>query len=228
MSETAPIRVLVVDDHAILREGICSLLERQEDMRVVGEAANGQEALARVAETAPDIVLMDMAMPVMDGLEATRRLSVSYPQVRVLVLTQHDNREYVTPALQAGAAGYVLKRSGGREVVNAIRQVMRGATILDSDLAHKLGAPQAQADVDGPSRLTEREIQVLRLVVDGLSSKEIAQELNISPKTASVHRTNIMSKLGVRNSADLVRTVMQRRLLAEPGGASGSGRGTPS
>lgn len=217
MVEQGAIRVLVVDDHAILREGICSLLERQEDMQVVGEAANGQEALLRVAEVEPDLVLMDLAMPVMDGLEATRRLSASHPGVRVLVLTQHDNREYVTPALQAGAAGYVLKRSGGREVLNAIRQVMRGAAILDSELAHKLGQPGEVGTAEPDPRLTGRELQVLRLVVNGRSNKEIAQQLNISPKTASVHRTNIMSKLDVRNSADLVRTVMQRRLLPEEG-----------
>jgi DNA-binding NarL/FixJ family response regulator len=210
------IRILVVDDHAILREGICSLLERQEDMQVVGEAANGEEALARVAELKPDLVLMDLAMPGMDGLEATRRLHAMTPDTHVLVLTQHDNREFVTPALEAGAAGYVLKRSGGREVVNAIRQVMRGAAILDSGLARQLGRPPALPE-PGEGQLTERELQVLRLVVDGLSNKEIAQELTISPKTASVHRTNIMQKLGARNSADLVRTVMQRRLLS-PGG----------
>jgi DNA-binding NarL/FixJ family response regulator len=216
MADVARIRVLVVDDHAILREGICSLLERQEDIEVVGEAANGLEALARVAESAPDLVLMDLAMPVMDGLEATRRLKTGHPGVRVLILTQHDNREYVTPALHAGAAGYVLKRSGGREVLNAIRQVMRGAAILDSELARKLGQREPALEEEPLPHLTERETVVLRLVVDGRSNKEIAQELNISPKTASVHRTNIMSKLGVRNSADLVRTALQRRLVPEP------------
>ncbi len=212
-----PIRVLVVDDHAILREGIRSLLERQDDMVVVGEAGDGQEALRQTALTQPDLVLMDLAMPGMDGLEATRRLTKSYPHIRVLILTQHDNREYVTPALHAGAAGYVLKRSGGREVVNAIRQVMRGVAILDSELAQKLGGSEEEAadEQDPAAHLTEREAQILRLVVDGLSSKEIGQRLNISPKTASVHRTNIMSKLGVRNTADLVRSVMQRRLLEQ-------------
>lgn len=217
MTSFEPIRVLVVDDHAILREGIRSLLERQEDIVVVGEAANGQEALEQVELTQPDLVLMDLAMPLMDGLEATRRLGKSHPQVRVLILTQHDNREYVTPALHAGATGYVLKRSGGREVLNAIRQVMQGVAILDSELTQKLGGSdeQARGEQDPAAHLTEREAEILQLVVEGLSSKEIGQRLTISPKTASVHRTNIMSKLGVRNTADLVRSVMQRRLLEQ-------------
>ncbi len=214
-SLSQPIRVLVADDHAILRDGIRSLLERQPDFVVVGEASNGQEAIDQALALAPDVVLMDLAMPGMDGLEATRRLRQLRPEIKVLILTQHDNREYIAPALQAGAVGYVLKRSGGREVVNAIRQVYTQGAFVEPEVAQKLVQTlQPGADPAEPaSRLTERELQVLRLVVQGLSNKEIAQVLVISPKTASVHRTNIMSKLGVRNSADLVRYVMQHHLL---------------
>lgn len=211
-----PIRVLVVDDHAILRDGLRSLLDRQQDIVVVGEAGSGEEALAQIGLLTPHIVLMDLAMPGMDGLEATRRLRHSHPQVKVLILTQHDDREYIAPALHAGAAGYVLKRSGGREVVNAIRQVFEQGAYVEPDVAQQL-VQAIPSDVDLASQttanLTERERQVLRLVVEGLSNKEIARELVISPKTASVHRTNIMSKLKVRNSADLVRYVMQHHLL---------------
>ena len=210
------IRVLIVDDHAILREGIRSLLERQEDIEVVGEAGNGLDALALAGSLNPDIVLMDLAMPVMDGLEATRRLRATRPDIKVLILTQHDNREFIAPALHAGANGYVLKRSGGREVLNAIRQVFEQGAFIESDVAQQLvqSVPSPADKGTGPApHLTERELQVLRLVVDGLSNKEIARTLVISPKTASVHRTNIMSKLGVRNSADLVRHVMQHRVL---------------
>lgn len=213
---SGPIRVLVVDDHAILRDGLRSLLDRQQDIVVVGEASSGEEALAQIGSLAPDIVLMDLAMPGMDGLEATRRLRQSHPQVKVLILTQHDDREYIAPALHAGAAGYVLKRSGGREVVNAIRQVFEQGAYVEPDVAQQL-VQAIPTDValasQASASLTEREMQVLRLVVEGLSNKEIARTLVISPKTASVHRTNIMSKLKVRNSADLVRYVMQHHLL---------------
>lgn len=211
-----PIRVLVVDDHAILRDGIRSLLERQQDIVVVGEAGTGAGALELAVTQAPDIVLMDLAMPGMDGLEATRRLRALHPEIKVLILTQHDDREYIAPALQAGAAGYVLKRSGGREVLNAIRQVFEQGAFVEPDVAQQLvqtALPVSAAAPENAPHLTEREAQVLRLVVEGQSNKEIARALIISPKTASVHRTNIMSKLGVRNSADLVRYVMQHRLL---------------
>jgi len=209
------IRVLIVDDHAILRDGIRSLLERQGGITVVAEASNGCEALARVEEFTPDIVLMDVAMPVMDGLEATRRLKETHPEVRVLILTQHSSQEYVTPLLQAGASGYVLKRSGGREVVSAIRQVYKEGAFLEPGVARHLLRDYASSEdekVDGPN-LTERERQVLELVVEGKSNKEIARALVISPKTVSVHRSNIMAKLGVHNSAELVRYVIENKLL---------------
>jgi DNA-binding NarL/FixJ family response regulator len=209
------IRVLIVDDHAILRDGIRSLLDRQEGIGVVGEASNGCEALARIEELQPDIVLMDVAMPVMDGLEATRRVKEEHPEIKVLILTQHDSQEYVAPLLQAGASGYVLKRSGGREVVTAIRQVYEEGAFLEPGVArHVLRHYAASEDEkeDRPS-LTERERQVLELVVEGKSNKEIARALVISPKTVSVHRSNIMGKLGVHNSAELVRYVIEHNLL---------------
>ncbi len=210
------IRVLVVDDHAILRDGIRSLLERQEDITVVGEATNGQEACEAAGRLHPDIILMDMAMPVMDGLEATRRIKLAYPDIKVLVLTQHDSREYVGPALQAGAVGYVLKRSGGREVLSAIRQVAEQGAFLEPGVMQQLlthyreaASPPREAQV----HLTDRERQVLQMVVQGLSNKEIARKLDISPKTVSVHRTNIMAKYVVQNSADLVRYALQHNLV---------------
>jgi two-component system nitrate/nitrite response regulator NarL len=210
------IRVLVVDDHAILRDGICSLLERQAGITVVGEAGNGGEALERVEQLQPDIVLMDVAMPEMDGLQATRRIKELYPEIKVLILTQHDNQEYITPLLQAGAAGYVLKRSGGREVITAIRQVYEHGAFLEPDIARQVLHDYSQAAVpekpETPT-LTERESEVLKLAVEGNSNKEIARVLFISPKTVSVHRTNIMAKLGVHNSAELVRYAIQNNLV---------------
>ena len=210
------IRVLIVDDHAILRDGIRSLLDRQERIAVVGEASNGREALARVEELQPDIVLMDIAMPVMDGLEATRRIKEDNPEIKVLILTQHDSQEYVAPLLKAGASGYVLKRSGGREVVTAIRQVYEEGAFLEPGVARHVLRDYAQTiegEKPGKPSLTERERQVLELVVEGRSNKEIARALIISPKTVSVHRSNIMAKFGVRNSVELVRYVIEHNLL---------------
>ena len=214
------IRVLVVDDHAILRDGIRSLLDRQQDVEVVGEAASGLEALERAAQLNPDIVLMDLAMPDMDGLEATRRLHEQFPEMKIVILTQHDNREFVGPVLEAGASGYVLKRSGGRELVAALLQVHESGLYLEPGVTREVlnhfSATSRGREEPGAARLTDRELQVLEMVVAGKSNKEIAQELVISPKTASVHRTNIMSKLGVHNSAELVRYAMEKNLLGRP------------
>jgi DNA-binding NarL/FixJ family response regulator len=213
------IRVLVVDDHAILRDGIRSLLERQEGITVVGEASNGREALEQVSVNLPDLVLMDVAMPEMNGLEATRLIKELYPHMRVLILTQHDNREYIGPLLQAGASGYVLKRSGGREVVAAIRQVCEQGAFLEPSIARQVLDEYARAD--NPDReavpnLTDREQEVLRMLIDGKSNKEIAHLLSISPKTVSVHRSNIMGKLGVHNSFELIHYITQHRMVDLP------------
>lgn len=208
------IRVLVVDDHAILRDGIRSLLERQDDMKVIGEAANGQEALAQIGELLPDIVLMDVNMPGMNGLEATRHVKALYPQVKILILTQHDSQEYISPLLQAGASGYVLKRSGGREVVNAIRHVFEQGAFLEPSVARQFlnqFASGESVSEQGYDSLTEREKEILRLISLGKSNKEVARMLVISPKTVSVHRTNIMAKLGVKNSFELIRYVTTTR-----------------
>lgn len=211
------IRVLVVDDHAILRDGIRSLLESQEDILVVGEAENGMEAIAFVKTSPPDIVLMDISMPQMNGLEATRFIRDHFPQVKVLVLTQHDNHEYIATALQAGAAGYVLKRSGRREMLNALRQVHEQGAFLTGritqellqDYSHDGGNHRSEEN-----RLTERERQVLQMIVDGKSNKEIAVDLGISPKTVSVHRTNVMAKLDVQTTVELIRFVSSNPLVS--------------
>jgi DNA-binding NarL/FixJ family response regulator len=208
------IRVLVVDDHAILRDGIRSILESQDDIIVIGEASDGVEALEYVKRLMPDIVLMDISMPKINGLEATRLIKERFPSVKVLILTQHDNREYITPALQAGAAGYVLKRSGRREMLNALRQVYEQGAFLTGKVTHEVLQEYSQSgNGDNELDLTEREDQVLHLIVDGKSNKEIALHLGISPKTVSVHRTNIMTKLNVQNTVDLIRFVTKHHLL---------------
>lgn len=211
------IRVLVVDDHAILRDGIRSLLESQEDIVVVGEASDGAEAIELVGNLLPDIVLMDISMPKTNGLEATKVIKERLPQVKVLILTQHDNREYIAPALEAGASGYVLKRSGRREMLNAIRQINEQGAYLTSSITQEVIQEYSHNGRNGkedkPS-LTDRERQVLQLIVGGKSNKEVALSLGISPKTVSVHRTNIMSKLDVQNTVELIRFATNNPLLS--------------
>jgi len=210
------INVLVVDDHAILRDGIRSMLESQEDIRVLGEAENGAEAIEFIKGCQPDIVLMDISMPKMNGLEATRFIHDHFPQVKVLILTQHDNLEYIAPALQAGAAGYVLKRSGRRELLNALRQVHEQGVFLTGRVTRELLQDYSQEGGNHRSEghhLTEREREVLQLIVDGKSNKEIATTLGISTKTVSVHRTNIMAKLDVQTTVELIRFVSRNQLL---------------
>lgn len=212
------IRVLIVDDHAILRDGIRSLLERQDDMVVVGEASNGLEALSQVSVINPDIVLMDIAMPGMNGIEATHQIKDLYPEVKILVLTQHDNREYIEPLLQAGASGYILKRSGGKEVVNAIRHVYEDSGYLEPGIVQKIISDyrqQKNATLEEAPHLTTREKQILTLTISGKSNKEIAQVLGISPKTVSVHRSNIMTKLDVHNSFELIHYVSRHPELTD-------------
>jgi DNA-binding NarL/FixJ family response regulator len=210
------IRVLVVDDHAILRDGIRSLLEIQPDIRVVGEASNGREAVERVAELQPDIVLMDVAMPEMNGLEATEIIKERFPNVKVLILTQHDDREYVEPLLRVGASGYVLKRSGGKEVLAAIHQVTSSGAYLEPSIARQVleGFVQRPSE-ESAINLTERERQVLKLLVRGKSNKEIAHMLQISAKTVSVHRSNLMSKLNVTNRIDLLHYATEHGLVRD-------------
>ena len=213
------IRILVVDDHAILRDGIRSLLESQEDILVVGEAGDGSEALEVISTLLPDIVLMDISMPKTNGLEATRLIKERFPHVKVLMLTQHDNREYIAPALGAGASGYVLKRSGRREMLNAIRQVHEQGAFLTNKITQEVLQEYSRPGYNGSKtepRLTDRERQVLQLIVEGKSNKEIALALSISPKTVSVHRTNIMSKLDVQNTVELVRVATSHPLVNLP------------
>jgi DNA-binding NarL/FixJ family response regulator len=213
------IRVLVVDDHAILRDGIRSLLESQEDIIVIGEASDGAEAIEYAGKLLPDIVLMDISMPKTNGLEATRVIKEKYPQVKVLILTQHDNREYISPALQAGASGYVLKRSGRRELLNAVRQVYEQGAFLENNIAKEVLQEYSQASQfhkEEENHLTMREREVLRLLVTGKSNKEIALSLGISPKTVSVHRTNLMTKLGVQNTVELIRVAANHQLTSMP------------
>ncbi len=208
-----PIRIVVADDHAVLREGICALIAQHDDMQIVGEASNGVEALAKIEALAPDIALMDITMPEMDGLEATRQIKLRSPQTRVLILTQHENKEYVLSLLKAGAAGYILKKAGGAELVEAIRAVASTGAFLHPSAARAL-VDQVSRNGMKSVHLTEREKQVLTLVAEGLTSREIAAKLSISEKTVLAHRDNLMDKLGIHNRAELVRYAIREGYLS--------------
>jgi DNA-binding NarL/FixJ family response regulator len=208
------IRVLVVDVHAIVREGICSLLARRKDIEVVGQAADGQQALAACASLRPDVALMEISMPEMNGLEATREIRRSFPGIRILVLSQYENKEYVIPLLRAGVAGFIAKRARASELADAIRAVYFEGAFLQPNLTRAVveGVTNT-SDSDPQCILTEREKQVVRLVTDGMSSREIAIELELSVKTVDTHRANIMEKLNIHSSAELIKYAIREGIV---------------
>ena len=209
------IRVLLVDDHAILRAGLRSLLSTYDDIEVVGEAANGLEAIQKVRELQPDVIVMDVMMPEMNGLIATRYILEENPDARILMLTQYGNKEYVLPLLEAGAAGYVLKQAADTDFVKGIRAVYEGNSYLYPPIAKLvLEALMAGEDASDPTRrLTPREREVLILVAQGYTNSEIADILFISPKTVDVHRTRMMNKLDLHNVAEIVRYAVRKHLI---------------
>ena len=194
---TRSIRILVADDHVVVRQGIRALLATEPDIEVVGEAENGREAVAETDRLQPDVILMDLVMPEMDGIEAIRRITAQQPEARILVLTSFAADDKVFPAIKAGALGYLLKDSEPEELVGAIHQVHRGESSLHPAVARKLlqelSHPPKQPPT--PEPLTEREVEVLRLVAQGRSNQEIAEELVISEATARTHVSNILRKL---------------------------------
>jgi DNA-binding NarL/FixJ family response regulator len=210
------IKVLVVDDHAILRDGIRALLGLHDDIEIVGEASEGKEAIEKAQQLIPDVVIMDIAMPGMDGLEATRRIRKKSPEVKVLVLTQHDNREYILSAIKAGAAGYVPKRALGSDLVSAIRTVYKGDSFLYPSAATALiedYLQQAEGEEEPYDRLTAREREILKLIADGHTSREIADMLFLSLKTVLGHRAKVMEKLDLHNRTELIKYAMRKGLI---------------
>src|SRR5512136_532526 len=213
------IRIVLADDHAILREGIRALLEDQSDMTVIGEAADGRKAIELARDLSPDIIVMDIGMPLLNGLEATRQIRHNFPKVAVLVLTMHDNEEYVSQILAAGASGYVLKRAASSELVTAIRAVAAGQSYLSPAVTKLLiegymgRQAAAPAVVDPFGTLTAREREVLQLVAEGHTNSQIAKLLNISLKTVKAHRSNLMQKLGLHDRGDLIKLAIQRGII---------------
>jgi DNA-binding NarL/FixJ family response regulator len=205
------IRVLLADDHAVVRHGLRVLLEAQADIDVVGDVANGRELLRQAQQLKPDVVLLDIAMPEMNGIEATLQMRDSYPSTQILILSMHATTEHIFRALQAGARGYLLKDSAGAEVVDAVRAVHAGrrylsqkitATVIDDYIAERHCASPLES-------LSRRERQILQLIVEGKSSAEVGAMLFLSPKTVDTYRSRMMRKLGVSDLANLVKFAIQ-------------------
>lgn len=220
-----PIRLLLVDDHAILRAGLRMLFAAESDLEIVGEAQSGPEALAEAQRLRPDVVIMDVAMPGMGGIEATRRIKELAPGIAVLALTMHEDEQYFFEMLNAGASGYVPKRAAPDDLIAAIRVVHQGNFFLPATLARHLvreiapggGLPRSDGQPEPTAEpLTDREREVLTLIAEGKTSREIAEALVVSPKTADRHRENIMAKLNLHSRVELVKYAMARGLIPPP------------
>lgn len=212
MNTTTPIRILLVDDHPLVLEGISARLESESGIDVIGQANNGQQALQMAGELQPDVVLMDISMPVMNGLEAAEKFRDEQPDVRVLILSMHENREYIVKMIQSGAAGYVLKDVSSDELIRAIQTVAQGGTYFSA------GASQALfSQFDHPDKsdtgLTRREETVLKLLAEGQCNKEVARTLDISVRTVETHRQNIKQKLNIQTAAGLTRYAIEHNLV---------------
>ena len=211
------IRILLADDHTILRDGIRALLEDQDDIEVIGEAEDGQSAVKMTAQLIPDIVIMDIAMPLLNGLEATHQIKRDSPQVKVLILTMHENEEYIRQVLAAGALGYVLKDAAARDLLGAIRSVYNGEAVLSPAITRLVIEDYLRwgdiRPVNASNGLTSREREVLQLIAEGYTNKEIAEILCLSVKTIQSHRTNLMNKLDLHDRGDLIKYAIQKKII---------------
>jgi len=212
------IRMLVCDDHDIFRQGIKQVLAANPQLEVVGEAGDGLEAIAMVKKLEPEVVIMDITMPELSGIEATREIVAVRPETRVVILSVHSRKTFISEALKAGARGYVLKDSAGEKLLEAVAAVIKGECYLDSPVAGHiveefLAVPEAPAEVEQAERLSDRERQVLRLIVEGNTNKQIAEKLFLSPKTVDNHRSRIMSKLGRHDLIGLVKYAIATGLV---------------
>lgn len=212
----AKLDILLADDHAIVREGLKRLIDAEGDMRVIGEAADGAEAVEKSIQLCPDVAVVDVSMGNVNGAEATRRIRVACPNTRILALTVHEDTSYLRELLDAGAAGYVLKRAAADELIRAIRAVASGGVYVDPRMAGKLVssfAPAKAAPANAMAELSERETSVLRFIAQGYTNKEIASQLGLSVKTVETYKARSMEKLGLRSRVDIVRTATERGWL---------------
>jgi DNA-binding NarL/FixJ family response regulator len=214
---TRQIRILLADDHTLLRSGIRALLEDEPDISIVGEAADGREAVRLAGQLRPSVVLMDIAMPLLNGLEATRQIKREHPEVNVLVLTMYDHEEYYRQVLEVGGSGYIIKRAAANELVAAIRAVHRGDAALSPAITRLLVDAYLSRDGGGegtdPNALSAREQEVLQLIAEGKTSREIAVILGLSVKTVQSHRTSLMQKLGLHDRGDLIKYAIQKKII---------------
>lgn len=209
--EPKPIRVLLADDHALVRAGIKALLDNTPDIQVVAESGDGIQTLESIKATAPDLVLLDISMPGLSGMEVLERLNEEYPKVRVIILTIHDDPAYAVAAVRAGADGYLPKKAAGEELVRGIRAVMQGETYLSPEIS-KASMAEYKSTVHS-EELTPRQLDVLRMIAEGYSTKEIARGLNISAKTVETHRALLMQRLNIHDVAGLVRYAIKTGLV---------------
>lgn len=214
---SAKIRVLLADDHAIVRDGLRSLLAEYRDIEVIGQATDGPEAVRKSRELKPDVVVMDIAMPHLNGIEATRRILKDCPDCRVLILSQYEDNEHVLEALEVGAAGYLLKRAAGAELAEGIRAVGQGGVVLHPMAARLVVDAylrcQAAGRASSYERLTDREREVLILVAEGYTNQQIGEMLRISPKTVDSHRTSLMAKLDLHSTAEVIKYALRQQLI---------------
>jgi DNA-binding NarL/FixJ family response regulator len=214
------IRVLVADDHTIVRKGLCALLDGDKEIEVVADAENGREVIKKVEQIRPDIILMDITMPGLNGLETTRQLKKRHPKIKILILTMHDNEEYIFETLRAGASGYLVKRTAPDELISAIYAVNRGESFLSPSISKRViegfirvGQSEQEED-EAFNKLTDREREVLQMIAEGCVNREIAELLHISIKTVETHRSHIMEKLNTRNIAELTRYAIRKGLIS--------------
>ena len=217
----SPIKVLLAEDHTIVRKGIRSLLDGVTDIEVIGEAEDGREAVEKVGQLLPDVVLMDNTMPILNGLEATRQIKKQFPHIMVLILTMHTDEEYIFQFLQAGASGYLVKKTVPKELVSAIKAVYRGDSFLSPSISKKVieeylrhGRETDTRKEDSYTQLTDREREVLQLIAEGFTNKEIAEQLHLSIKTVGNHRLNLMEKLDIHNVSDLTKYAIRKGIIS--------------
>ncbi len=209
--------VLIADDHAIVRTGLRALIHSEPSMELVGEASGGYEVIELVEKTDPQVLVLDLSMPDLDGIEVTRQIKPKFPALRILILTLHEDEALLRAALKAGASGYILKGAAEAELIFAIRTIMRGELYVDPSMVRRLlsdePSPSVPPAANSPELLTPRETEVLKLIVQGYTNRQIAEELNISIRTAETHRANLSDKLGLHSRVDLVRYARDHGLI---------------